>query len=184
LYLLKTDQLAIHPNLTQSINQQFDMRCLRRCVDRFTLAEPTCASVVTARLLRSWPEFDSGYQILYLRQIESLFRLSDAVTGSALINPVVRRLARCVTHGNCHVAMTAIALADKFLCFAEQLPSNALGSTSATSEARQGFVLMQRLLRTNNTHWNKTVVQASMALSQKLRTALCSHASQQMETEW
>jgi hypothetical protein len=163
---------------------QFDMRCLRRCVDRFILAEPTCASVVAARLLRSWPQFDSGYQILYLRQLESLFRLCDAVTGAALITPVVRRLARCALHGNCHVAMTAIALAEKFLGFAQHLPSDALGSTSATSEARQAFVLLQRLLKSNQSHWNKTVVQASVALSQKLRTALCSQATKQTDAEW
>ncbi|GBG33665.1 Serine/threonine-protein phosphatase 2A 56 kDa regulatory subunit delta isoform [Hondaea fermentalgiana] len=96
-----------------------DKVVLSRSVDRFVEADPASAApFVVGRLLKRWPYQNSELQVASIAQLEAVFRVSNDAIVLDLIVPVLRRVARCISHDNWHVSNAAMTFAEKLLNFA------------------------------------------------------------------
>eukprot|EP00511_Aplanochytrium_stocchinoi_P009977 CAMPEP_0204864702 /NCGR_PEP_ID=MMETSP1348-20121228/4240_1 /ASSEMBLY_ACC=CAM_ASM_000700 /TAXON_ID=215587 /ORGANISM="Aplanochytrium stocchinoi, Strain GSBS06" /LENGTH=531 /DNA_ID=CAMNT_0052015395 /DNA_START=280 /DNA_END=1872 /DNA_ORIENTATION=- len=137
------------------VNPQFDVRILRRCIDRLILSCPDTVPMVVQRLLKSWPEKDSAAQGLFLTQIESIIQATSKQRLMPLLECVVKRVAKCCIHGNGHLASHAISIAHKLIQLSGLRLTDEISSQNLRylQGIRESLVNMRTLIIANNQNY-------------------------------
>lgn len=167
LELFATVASLLHQPRLEQVTSLAERKVFCQVLDRFVEADPSrAASLVVDRLLKRWPTDCSERQVLFLTQLESVFKSSDDATIHALFARVTNCVARSVRHDNWHVANCAMTFGEKLALFA--------GPTIDKNPV-EGKAVAQLLnsIETNiSAHWNPAIQARAKELALRIRSAL------------
>lgn len=98
--------LPLHkPKCLPAYHQQ-----LSYCVTQFVEKDPRLAEPVVRGLLKFWPMTNSHKEVLFLGELEEVLELTQAEEFVAVIDPLFRQIARCLTSSHFQVAERTLFL--------------------------------------------------------------------------
>jgi len=146
------------PNSNEYNNLSDPQIALRRCLDKLVLTHPTIAVNIVSRLLRMWPEKDSPQEIVFIMQLESIFRVANMNMIGSKVSKVIEQVAKCVSHVNWHVSFYAMNFASSFARFKHH-------------DCKQAFAaLKDQLIKISSSHWHPHVRTRAQILIKELMT--------------
>jgi len=83
---------------------------LSYCVTQFVEKDPKLAEPVLRQLLRFWPLTNSQKEVLFLGELEEILELTQPQEFQAVMEPLFRQLARCLTSAHFQVAERSLFL--------------------------------------------------------------------------
>mmetsp|Transcript_9563 Transcript_9563/g.17637 ORF Transcript_9563/g.17637 Transcript_9563/m.17637 type:complete len:655 (-) Transcript_9563:58-2022(-) len=151
--------LVVEPEL-DAYTSVADRRVLCLCIDKFVESNPKdFAPLVCNWLLKRWPTVLAEKQLLFLAQMESVFRFSDKESISTLFSPVLRQVASSVCHGNWYVANAAMSFGEKLFQYSLSFHQKHQ-PMSLTVDS-----LHTALLRATTEHWHPIIRKRAVAIS-------------------
>jgi len=137
----------------QAFHQQ-----LSYCVTQFIEKDNGLALPIMGGLIRYWPLVSSSKEVLLLNELEEVIEITPAPLLQLFVEPVFKRLARCIQNQHFQVAERALFFWNNDL----------IGSLTADFKAQIFPLIVPALHKIKQLHWNSTVHSLSLNVTKML----------------
>eukprot|EP00002_Diphylleia_rotans_P004696 TRINITY_DN1359_c0_g6_i1.p1 TRINITY_DN1359_c0_g6~~TRINITY_DN1359_c0_g6_i1.p1 ORF type:complete len:462 (+),score=87.31 TRINITY_DN1359_c0_g6_i1:460-1845(+) len=120
---------------------------LTYCMTQFLEKDPRLSETIVNGLLKLWPVTHSPKELLFLAELEELLELTDAKDFCKFVEPLFRRLSKCISSSNFQVAERAL-----FLWNNEYI-------AGLIEDNRQVIlpIIFGSLFKNSKSHWNTSI---------------------------